>query len=271
MRLDLLSNHTALWLNVSQYAPQVAAAEAANTSLVLGETNSVSCGGRSGISDTFGAALWAVDYVLMAASIGVPKVYFHLGAQSQYSAFTPLPYVLNNESLVGGIRPTFYSHYFVARVVEGLAEGEAYGIAALPGANSSDLSGYALYEPGGGALAKLVFLDMGVWNGTEGLSNPSTLSSTDGTVFSSGTRPSYKMRASTSWRPGQSVEVLRLQGPGTNAKSAVTVSGVSFDAVTGAKVGNETVEVVTVGEGGVVEFGLVEAEAVLLTAVGDGA
>lgn len=89
MRLDLLSNHTALWLNVSQYVPQVAAADAANTSLVFGETNSVSCSGRSGISDTFGAALWSADYVLLAASIGMPQVYFHLGAQSQYSAFTP--------------------------------------------------------------------------------------------------------------------------------------------------------------------------------------
>lgn len=141
MRLDLLSNHTTLWLNVSQFVPQVAAADAANTSLVFGETNSVSCGGRSGISDTFGAALWAVDYVLMAASIGMPKVYFHLGAQSQYSAFTPWSYELNNETLSSGIRAPFYGHYFVAKVVEGLAEDESYGIAALPGANSSDLSG----------------------------------------------------------------------------------------------------------------------------------
>lgn len=276
MRLDLLSNHTVLWLNVSQYVPQVAAADAAsnnNTPLVFGETNSVSCSGRSGISDTFGAALWGVDYVLMAASIGIPKVYFHLGAQSQYSAFTPEPYVLNGEALESGIRANFYSHYFVAKVVEGLAEGEAWEIAALPGANSSDLSGYAIYQQGGGgarALAKLVFLDMGVWNGTEGLSNPSTLSSTDGTVFSNGTRSSYSMSVSTPWSFGQSVKVVRLQGPGTNAKSLVNVSGVTFDAVTGAKMGDEAVELVTVGEDGVVSFGLFEAEGVLLTAVSSG-
>lgn len=269
MRLDLLSNHTVLWLNVSQYVPQVAAADAANTTLVLGETNSVSCSGRSGISDTFGAALWGVDYVLMAASIGIQKVYFHLGAQSQYSAFTPEPYVLNNETLASGIRANFYSHYFMAKVVEGLAEGEAWEIAALPGANSSDLSGYAIYQQGG-ALAKLVFLNMGVWNGTEGLSNPSTLSSTDGAVFSNGTRPSYNMSVSTSWGFGQSVEVVRLQGPGTNAKSLVNVSGVTFDTATGVKIGDEAVEVVTVGKDGVVEFGLVEAEGVLLTAVSNG-
>lgn len=262
MRLDLLSNHTVLWLNVSQYVPQVAAADAANTSLVFGETNSASCSGRSGISDTFGAALWSVDYVLLAASIGMPKVYFHLGAESQYSAFTPEPYVLDNETLTSGIRANFYSHYFIAQVVEGLGEGESYQIAALPGANSSDLSGYSIYKDAD--LAKVVVLDMGVWNGTEGLSNPSTLSSTDGTVFSNGTRPSYNMSVTTSWSVGEQVQVIRLQGPGTNAKSLVNVSGVTFDTTTGAKLGNLTEEYVTVSSGGVVYFGLAEAEGVLL-------
>ncbi|PSR75193.1 hypothetical protein BD289DRAFT_487210 [Coniella lustricola] len=259
MRLDLLSNHTVLWLNVSQYVPQVAAADQANTTLVFGETNSVSCSGRSGISDTFGAALWSVDYVLLAASIGLPKVYFHLGAQSQYSAFTPEPYELDNETLASGIRANFYSHYFIAQVVEGLGDGETYQIAALPGANASDLSGYSIYK--GADLAKVVLLDMGVWNGTEGLANPSTLSSTDGTVFSNGTRPSYNMSLTTSWTEGAQVQVVRLQGPGTNAKSLVNVSGVSFDTTTGAKLGKLASELVEVGSGGVVYFGLEQAEA----------
>ena len=34
-----------------------------------------------------------------------------------------------------------------AKVVEGLAEDESYGIAALPGANSSDLSGVSERTP----------------------------------------------------------------------------------------------------------------------------
>lgn len=269
MRLDLLSNHTALWLNVSQYVPQVAAADAANTTLVFGETNSASCSGRSGISDTFGAALWSVDYVLMASSIGMPHVYFHLGAESEYSAFTPWPYELDNETLSSGIRANFYSHYFVAKIVEGLAEGESYGVAALPGANSSDLSGYAIYW--GDGLAKLVLLDMGVWNSTLGLSNPSTLSSTDGTVFSVGTRPTYNMTVASSWSPGQNVSITRLQGPGTNAKSLVSVSGVTFDTATGEKLGPEVEEYVEVGDGGVVSFHMVQAEGVLLEVVTDGA
>lgn len=268
LRLDLLSNHTALWLNVSQYIPQVTAADAADTRLVFGETNSVSCSGHSGVSDTFGAALWSVDYVLMASSIGMPQVYFHLGAEAEYSAFTPWPYELDNETLSSGIRANFYSHYFVAKVVEGLGDGESYGIAALPGANSSDLSGYAIYQ--GDDLAKLVFLNMGVWNDTLGLSNPSTLNSTDGTVFSVGGRPDYNMTVASSWSSGQNVSIIRLQGPGTNAKSLVSVSGVTFNVTTGEKLGTEVEEYVEVDDGGQISFKMVQAEGVLLQAVSNG-
>ncbi|KAF4308000.1 DNA methylase N-6 adenine-specific conserved site [Botryosphaeria dothidea] len=266
MRLDLLSNHTTLWLNVSQYVPQVAAADAAGSPLVLGETNSISCSGRSGISDTFGAALWGVDYVLLAASIGIEKVYFHLGAQSEYSSFVPIPYDYKNESLTQGIRPGFYAHYFLAHVLA-RPDGANLSVAALPGANASDFSGFAVYGDEDD-LQKLVFLDMGVWNGTSGLSNPSTLGTTDGTTFSNGTRPVRHLGASTPWPQGARVGVLRLSAPGTNAKSEVSVAGVSFDPDTGAKVGEEAIETVEVGPQGVVAVDLVQAEAVLLELVG---
>lgn len=115
-----------------------------------------------------------------------------------------------------------------------------------------------------------MFLDMGVWNGTEGLSNPSTLSSTDGTDFSNGTRPSYNMTVTSSWSAGQNVSITRLQGPGTNAKSSVSVSGMTFDPETGARVeGDAEEELVQVGEGGAVSFNLTAAEGVLLQLVAD--
>ncbi|KAI1141557.1 hypothetical protein F5Y05DRAFT_402557 [Hypoxylon sp. FL0543] len=267
MRLDLLSDHAVVWRNVSQYAPQAAAAERAGAPLVMGETNSVSCSGRSGISDTFGAALWGVDYVLLGASLGIRRAYFHLGAQSEYSSFTPRRYEHAGETLQPGIRAGWYGHYFVAKVV---AAGDTRGnlsVAALPGANSSTLSGYAVYagEAGErGSLTKLVFLDMGVWNGTQGLSNNSTLSATDGASFSAGARPSGTIRVSTPWCAGSSVRVTRLTGPGTNAKSGVAVSGVTFDTLTGDKIGEEDVETLSVGQNGTVEVGITRAEGVLL-------
>ncbi|KAI2628799.1 glycoside hydrolase family 79 protein [Hypoxylon sp. NC1633] len=278
MRLDLLSDHSVLWqgewfaprkraraFNVSQYIPHVAAAEKAGAPLVMGETNSVSCSGRSGISDVFGAALWGVDYVLTGASIGIQKTYFHLGAQSEYSAFTPKAYEYKGEALAGGIRANWYGHYFVAKVAAA-KPGEALSIAGLPSANSSSMSGFAVYadKDQQRTLAKLVFVDMGVWNGTFGLSNNSTLKVTDGTFFDSGLRPANLRRVATPWCRQTGITVTRLGAPGTNAKQGVKVAGVAFSPTTGDKLGDDSPELLTVGEDGVLLFALAQAEAVVM-------
>jgi len=181
--------------------------------------------------------------------------------QSEYSAFTPESYFYKNESLTSGVRSTWYSHYFIAKTMA-TTGNNILGILALPDANSSSLAGYGIYT--GHLLEKLVFLDMGVWNGTEGLSNPSTLSVTDANDFSHETRPKNMLDITTTWRSGQSVAVTRLVGPGTNAKSQISVSGVTFDMESGVKIGNETVETLIVGENGRLNLSLTRAEAVLL-------
>lgn len=263
MRLDLLSNHTTVWQNVSQYIPQVEAAHALGKPLVNGETNSVSCSGHSGISDTLGAALWAVDYVFTHISIGFQKVYFHLGAQSEYSSFTPLPYEYEGEDLESGIRAGFYAHYFISHVING---SDNYSISALPTANSSDLSGFGIFSSGGG-LRKLVFLDMGIWNGTDGLSNPSTISATDSTSHMNGTRPTRQMRVNVRWRPHSEVRGIRLSGPGTNAKSQISVGNVTFDHTTGAASNELETESFAVNGLGELAFTIPRAGGILLELV----
>lgn len=86
----------------AQFKPDVVAAHDLNKNFFLGETNSgeytipvsvnsnrhtmlttalrfpATCGG-GGVSPTFGAALWIVDYVLQAVLNGVEKLYFHQG------------------------------------------------------------------------------------------------------------------------------------------------------------------------------------------------
>ncbi|KAI4724930.1 hypothetical protein E4T49_07331 [Aureobasidium sp. EXF-10728] len=134
--------------------PQVAAAEEADIPLVFGRTDSASCSGRSGISTTFSAALCSVEYVLLAASIGMPKVYRHLGSMAH-----------------------------------ALALKKQQQIARLPAADNSDFSGYAIYSPAHrhqDPLNKLVFIDLQVWNSSEGLSTSSTPSATDSTFYSAG-------------------------------------------------------------------------------------
>lgn len=48
------------------------------------ETNSASCGGFPGISDSFGAALWGLDYALQMAYSNFSGALFHVGGQHVY-------------------------------------------------------------------------------------------------------------------------------------------------------------------------------------------
>lgn len=48
------------------------------------ETNSASCGGFPGISDSYGAALWGLDYALQMAYSNFSGALFHVGGQNVY-------------------------------------------------------------------------------------------------------------------------------------------------------------------------------------------
>ena len=51
----------------------------------MAETNSVYGGGKPGISDTLGAALWGVDVMFTLAEAGWLGINFHGGATGPYS------------------------------------------------------------------------------------------------------------------------------------------------------------------------------------------
>jgi hypothetical protein len=53
----------------------------------MGETNSISCGGQNGISNTFSSALWAIDTMFEYAKIGVDGINWHTGNGGFYSTF----------------------------------------------------------------------------------------------------------------------------------------------------------------------------------------
>jgi hypothetical protein len=59
------------------------------------ETNSASCGGFVGISDSFGAALWGLDYAMQMAFSNFSASLFHVGGQSVfYNPFTRTPIII---------------------------------------------------------------------------------------------------------------------------------------------------------------------------------
>jgi hypothetical protein len=82
----LLSKHASVGL-VEKYDWLLAAARAAHRPAVISESNSASCGGKPGVSDTPVAGVWAARYVLAALLAGFAQVRFHTAGTS-YDALT---------------------------------------------------------------------------------------------------------------------------------------------------------------------------------------
>lgn len=87
--MDHMLSNAAISGNALPYSPFIQQVrEVYGLDFWLGELNSISCGGQSGISDAFGASLWALDYLFTFAALGVRGFNFHSGSSSPYSMFS---------------------------------------------------------------------------------------------------------------------------------------------------------------------------------------
>ncbi|KAK3490050.1 hypothetical protein B0T13DRAFT_514543 [Neurospora crassa] len=77
--IQSLMSHSAIAKNIHTFDTDIAAARAIGKQYVFGETNSVSGGGAAGVSPTFGAGLWTMDYALRATYSNISRTYFHHG------------------------------------------------------------------------------------------------------------------------------------------------------------------------------------------------
>jgi len=56
---------------------------------VINESNSASCSGQPGVSNSYAAALWSLDYLLQAAQTGIGRVAFHTNTKAVCGDFQP--------------------------------------------------------------------------------------------------------------------------------------------------------------------------------------
>jgi hypothetical protein len=69
-------------------APYVATAHEHRAAFRIDELNSVACGGKSGVSNTFASALWALDALFASARTGADGVNIHTFPGAAYGLFT---------------------------------------------------------------------------------------------------------------------------------------------------------------------------------------
>ncbi|KAI0270636.1 glycoside hydrolase family 79 protein [Gloeopeniophorella convolvens] len=139
---DYLTHNASTGL-VQDYINSTAFAMQSNKPFMMFETNTASCSGFPGISDSFGAALWGLDWAFTMAFNNFSTALFHIGGQNAYyNPFTPPP---TNQSTFRQwtIGPIYYSALAFA---EALGPSNASQVIDLT--QNEFTPTYAIYENG---------------------------------------------------------------------------------------------------------------------------
>ena len=150
-----LMNHANI---VRVLSPQLDLARKAAKDLpfVLSQVNNIGRRGLEDVTDTFGAALWALDFALAAAAGNVSRVHMHQVGGAPLSAWQPS----SENGRRRAVLPAYYAHLAAAAMV-GRAPRDGLRIVALPVTSNvsvADEIAYGAYE--GGRLARVMLINM---------------------------------------------------------------------------------------------------------------
>lgn len=136
-------NHTNVRSLASMYTTSAQRAVSNGREIVMLETNTASCGGFPGLSDSFGAAMWMLDWSLQLACTNFTAALMHVGGQNvYYNPFTPPP---SSKSQYGWTTGSVY--YPTLVIAEAFGRSNTSQIIDLnPG--SENYPSYAIYENG---------------------------------------------------------------------------------------------------------------------------
>lgn len=219
-------NHTSTVLSVAKHLNESNILRASGSQLpyILGETNSLYNEGAPGLSNSFGAALWGVDFNLYCAATGIKRVHMHQGTNYRYASWQPVQTV--NESL--GTKAPYYGNVMVATFLGDLNAGKnvTIGDIELGGEPSIYHSAYAAYVDG--RLKRIAVIQMRAYNYTT-------------TDTEQSARPnesfSFHLPSSTGGGEGEEesssavkgIRVQRLLANGSDAITGITFDGSSYN------------------------------------------
>lgn len=256
--IGTLMNHTS---NVASISKQIDVAKRIaalpedlnpNLPFILGEHNSLYNQGRPGLSNTFGAALWGVDFNLMALSSGIKRVHMHMGTNYRYQSWQPI----ETEKESKGTKAPYYGNVAVASFLGNIAS-TAPSVVNIPLASEQEAT-YAAYVDG--KLAKVIIVNMMAYNATD--YNEDFIDDYPRPVVN------YYLELGSSMA-GKMACLQRLSANGSDAISGVTFDGHSynFELDDGKPVLLQNVtrgEQVSVGKDGLVSVNVPWSSAVIL-------
>ena len=130
-----------------------------NLPFILGETNSLYNEGRPGLSNTFGAALWGVDFNLWCATNNIRRVHMHQGTNYRYQSWQPV----DTSDTAKGTKAPYYGNIAVAAFL-GDITAAAPQIVNLPLPQEEEAA-YAAYVHG--KLTRILIVNMMEYNATD--------------------------------------------------------------------------------------------------------
>ncbi|KAF2209876.1 glycoside hydrolase family 79 protein [Cercospora zeae-maydis SCOH1-5] len=219
---------------------------------ILGEANSLYNQGRPGLSNTFGAALWGVDFNLWCATNNIRRVHMHMGTNYRYQAWQPI----DTDLVAKGTKAPYYASIAVAAFLGNITDCPPR-VVNIPLEQDTEAA-YASYL--NGKLRKIIVINMQSYNATD--YNEEYL-----TPYPRPTE-TYTFQLPTPLA-GAKVGLQRLSANGSDAITGITFDGCSYnfelDEGRPVLLGNVTrAEELSVNDEGRIDIGIQRSGAVIL-------
>ncbi|TQN74062.1 Beta-glucuronidase [Colletotrichum shisoi] len=232
---------------------------------ILGEHNSLFNQGKPGLSNSFGAALWGVDFNLYAASQGIKRSHMHMGTDYRYQSWQPVA----TETTPIGTKAPYYGNIAVAaflappKASSSSSSSVPVSVAHIPLDTDNELAAaYAAYH--GDTLARILVVNLSPYN--------STVNGTGTTPAPSpGGRGAFGYSFEVPWDAGLAT-VRRLRANGSDAVTGITWDGWSYnhelDGGRPVRLDNATVAEYAPVANGQVAFTAAASEVVIVSPAG---
>jgi hypothetical protein len=212
---------------------------------VLREMCSVGPVGIHGISDTFGAALWTLNFFLYAATLNISSVQMHMTDNSYASAWQPIS--MNEKP--PSVRPLYYAHVAMAQL---LGNGNGTTQISLldttaPSTHNGYIRAYAAYAKGN--LQSLVLIN----------AKPSNASVQNKPSFT------FTLSLPPETYATKELHVSYLTAPGTDSLYNTTFNGLSFSDIDGTpQIQDPAKHILEISDAGAVSITVRDSQAVVV-------
>jgi hypothetical protein len=231
----------------TQFAYWVTEVQAAGTTglpYYLREMASAGPTGLQGISDTFGAALWTLNFFCYAASVGVGSVEMHMTDNSYAAAWAPI--TMNGQG--PHVRPSYYAFAAMAQLL-GSGNGTAQIAAVTPTNIASNYANYvrtyAAYTQG--TLSAVVLINA--------MTSNAAITSKGSVTFSL-SFPNAK---------GKTLYLSTLTAAGGDSTTGTTWNGISFESSNDGTptTADKSVQTITIGSDGSASVTVRDSQAII--------